>query len=335
MAQPFDAQRLKFTGEPVPVVPDAVPGSLFSFWSYSASAGALAYVTTRAGNNGQLKWIDRAANFSGSVKQPADMEYLNPVFSPDESRIAVNVMDPRSGNWDIWAVDLASQIPKDSDAVWSHDGKSVVFVSNRDGGFGLYRKTLSSEGSEELLVKTDLEPRADDWTSDGRFVIFDMNRDIMAVDLKSSNRQQIPVVKTPFSEYGAKTSPDGKWIAYASNETGQYQIYIQPFPGPGERKLISTVYGIHPRWRGDGRELVYWQVPGALMSVDLRFEGGGVQAGTPRPVFPPHVYILDLLDARHHHAMTADGKRFLLRQAAGQQGPPVNVILNWTTMLSK
>jgi len=120
-----------------------------------------------------------------------------------------------------------------------------------------------------------------------------------------------------FDEYGACTSPDGRWIAFSSNESGTFQIYLQPFPGPGEKTRVSTVYGIHPRWRQDGRELVYWAPPAALMSVELRDDSAGIHAGPPTTTLPSGVGILDVVDSRHHHAMSPDGQRFLLRQRLG------------------
>jgi Tol biopolymer transport system component len=252
-------------------------------------------------------------------------------------------MDPQTGNWDVWVIDLDSLIPtritsdpaQDSDAVWSPDSKEIAFVSNRGGSFGLYRKRLSGNGTEELLLRTAAEPRPTDWTSDGRFLIYEVQWDVFALPLMGATRSPVPIATTAFKEYGASTSADGKWIAYASDESGEYQVYVQSFPEPGERKRISTMFGIHPRWRRDGRELVYWQPPSALLSVDLRYEGGSIYASAPKPTLPSTVGILDVLDSRHHHAMSADGQRFLLRQPRGPAGPPITVVLNWTSALQK
>ncbi len=341
LAQRFDARSFALTGEAKPLAARAVPGFLTGNPSFSASNnGVLAFVTSRAGMDGELVWFDRQGKKLGSLEQPPGVQYLNPSLSPDEKRVAVNAMDPKTGNWDIWIIALDSKIStrirtdpaQDSDAVWSPDGNEIAFVSNRGGGYGIYRKTLRGAAPEELLLSTKLEPRATDWTRNG-FIIYEVNGDIMSLPVSGADRNPIPTAATPFAEYGAKTSPDGKWIAFASAETGENQIYIQPFPGPGERKRVSTVYGIHPRWRADGRELFYWQPPLGLMSVDLTFDPAGVHAGAPKAVLPPHVIILDLVDSRHHHAITGDGQRFLLSQQLGPLGAPINVILNWTQTL--
>lgn len=344
MAQPFDARTLQVGGDATPVAADAASGSLSVFASFSAPGKEmLAYVRTRSGNDGQLKWFDRSGGELGAIVPPSGSDYLNPSLSPDGARVAVNSMDPHSGNWDIWAIDIESKIPtrvtsdpaQDSDAVWSPDGNEIVFVSNRGGTYGLYRKRLRGGSAEELLLKTAVEPRPTDWTRDGRFLIYELNKDVFALPLSGIDRAPMPIAATAFEEYGASTSADGRWIAYSSTESGDYQIYVQPFPGPGEKKRVSTVYGIHPRWRRDGRELVYWQPPAALMSVELRYDSAGIHSGPPTTTLPPTVGILDVVDSRHHHAMSPDGQRFLLRQHAGPPAAPLTVVLNWIAALRK
>src|SRR5262245_14863663 len=344
MAQPFDPQALRLSGEARPVASDAAPGNLSGSAVFStAGRDVLAYIRTRSGSDGQLKWFDRSGRELSAIVPPPGVDYLNPSLSPDQTRVAVNSMDPHTGNWDIWVIDLDSKIPtritsdpaQDSDAVWSPDSKEIAFVSNRGGSFGLYRKRLSGTGTEELLLRTAAEPRATDWSSDGRFLIYELQWDVFALPLTGANRTPVPIATTAFKEYGANISADGKWIAYASDESGEYQVYVQSFPEPSERKRISTVFGIHPRWRRDGRELVYWQPPSALISVDLRYEGKSIHASAPTPTLPSTVGILDVLDSRHHHAMSADGQRFLVRQPRGPAGPPITVVLNWTSALQK
>src|SRR5262249_953628 len=142
-----------------------------------------------------------------------------------------------------WLIDLQSEIStrltsdpaQDTDALWSPDGNEIVFASNRGGDWGLYRKSVRGTGSEELLLKTGGLPILTDWTHDGNFIIYADDMDIFGIPLNTKDRKPFPIVATPFVEYGGKTSPDGKWIAYASNETGQYEVYVQAFPGPGDR----------------------------------------------------------------------------------------------------
>src|SRR5262249_31760103 len=153
---------------------------------------------------------------------------------------------------------ITSDPAQDSDAIWSPDGNEIVFASNRNGTWGLYRRNLRGGGPEELLLKSETEVAPTDWTRDGRFIVYNAlkgySNDIFALLLISGERKPIPIAATAFNEYGGKTSPDGKWIAYASNETGELQIYVQSFPGPGEKRRVSSEFGVHPRWRADGRE---------------------------------------------------------------------------------
>jgi hypothetical protein len=186
-----------------------------------------------------------------------------------------------------------------------------------------------------LLLKTAVDPRPTDWTRDGRFLVYEVNKDVYALPLTGADHTPMPIAASPFVEYGANTSADGRWIAYSSSESGDYQVYIQPFPGPGEKKRVSTVFGIHPRWRRDGRELVYWQPPAALMSVELRYDSAGIHSSAPVTTLPPHIGILTVVDNRHHHAMSVDGQRWLLREPAGPPGPPINVVVNWTDALRR
>jgi eukaryotic-like serine/threonine-protein kinase len=168
MAQPFDAQALRISGDAQPLATDAAAGNLSSYPAFAtAGRDVLAYVRTRSGNDGQLKWFDRSGRELSAIVPPPGFDYLNPSLSPDQTRAAVSSMDPQTGNWDVWVIDLDSMIPmritsdpaQDSDAVWSPDSKEIVFVSNRGGSYGLYRKRLGGNSAEELLLKTATEPR--------------------------------------------------------------------------------------------------------------------------------------------------------------------------------
>jgi eukaryotic-like serine/threonine-protein kinase len=339
VAQKFDPKTFALSGSVVDIAPDAAPGMLSNAPSFDISGnGILTYLRTRAGYDGKLVWFDRSGTELGSVPPPAGVEPLNPSLSRDGKRLAMNRMDPVTGNWDIWTIDVDTGIPtrlttdpaQDADAVWSPDGTEVVFVSNRNGEYGLYRKGLTGSGTEERILTAGSEPRATDWTRDRAFVIYEVDGNVMALPMTGSDRTPRPVATSPFQEYGASTSPDGHWIAYAAEDTGEFQVYVQPFPDGGPKKRVSSVFGIHPRWRGDGRELFYWQPPLGLMAVELSYDPAGIRAQAPKPPLPPHVNILNLIDHRHHHAIGADGKRFLLRQAAGPPAPPITVIVNWT-----
>jgi Tol biopolymer transport system component len=148
------------------------------------------------------------------------------------------------------------------------------------------------------------------------------------------DRKPIPLSLSQFQAYGIRVSPDGKWIVSAAADTGNFEIYVQPFNGPGARKQISQNGGIHPRWRGDGKELFFWQDnPGNIMSVAITETPAGLQSGVPVSVLPTSIVVPTLYDSRSHYGVTRDGQRFLLRQLVGRAGDPIQIITNWPKLL--
>lgn len=342
MAQRFDPTSVTLSGEMFPVAANAAPGFVGGAASFASVHGVLAYVSPRGGVTGQLTWFDGSGASLGSVAQPPGVQYLNPVLSPDERRVAVNVMDQTTGTWDVWVVDLDSQIPlrlttdpaSDTDAVWSPDGSAIAFASNRGGVHGIYLKRLGGNGAEELLVAAPSEAHPTDWSDDGRFLIYTTTWDVMAIPLGGAPRTPLSVAHTRFNEYGGSVSHDGQWIAYTSDDTGGLQSYVQRFPGGGAREPVSRDVGTHVRWRKDGRELFYAPLAGPPMGVDVTIGTSGIRLGAPRPALPRHIAILNHADGRPHYAVSNDGKRFLLRQPLGSPDPPINVVINWAAMAS-
>jgi eukaryotic-like serine/threonine-protein kinase len=355
VAQPLDERTLMLSGEPVALTSEVVAGDVNRpFTPFAASeSGMLAFATRNDGIEGRLVWVDRRGGELGTLPPINGAELLNPRLSPDGTRVLGNHIDPATGNADLWAFDLRTNIPTrltrhegaDTDGVWSPDGTEVAYVSRRSGAPGIYRLSLA-DGREQLLLKSGLALvlgpgalRTTDWTRDGRFIVYDADNKIMALSLANTNAP-IPVVAT--SAGGGKVSPDGRWLAYQGSESGPSAVYVQPFPTPGPSTRVSIDPGFRPLWRDDGAEL-FWggrspiRTPAAgdvtLYSAAMTFSGTIVKAAAARPVFPPHVTFRGLIDNRQHYAVAPDGQRFLLRQPDGAPGAVVKVILNWRALV--
>jgi Tol biopolymer transport system component len=243
---------------------------------------------------------------------------------------------------DLWLLELSRQIfsrftfdpADDIDPRWSHDGRHVVFASNRKGKFDLFQKSLS--GSEEALLLESSENKfPDDYTKDGRYVLYRSrtggNQSVWALP-QVGDRQPIPVMTTPFTIDELQVSPDGRWIAYNLDETGRAEVYIQPFLTSGERIRISRHGGCQPKWRQDGKELFYLALDGTMMALEIK-TGAALEPGVPQPLFQTWINVDPGID---QYAVTGDGQRFIvITPAEGQKPTPFNVVLNWTAALKK
>jgi Tol biopolymer transport system component len=346
MAQPFDADRLELTGEPRPLV-DPVAlisrGAAHAVFSVSP-AGALAW---QAGGGGEgvsrLVWRDRHGEELGTVGEPGRIAGIS--LSPKGDQAVAPVFDPGSGRRDLWLYEMArglgSRFTFDAAdelaGVWSPDGESLVFSSNRDGVFDLYRKSLGGSTDEELLYANEHRKQATGWHPDGQTLAFserseDGNWDILLLPL-SGDRVPRPFVQTPFREGAAVFSPDGRWVAYHSAESGEPHVYVQPFPGPGRKWQVSTVPGLWPRWRRDGREIVYQTFARAtLMAAPIETRRETLVVGTAVELFETRGNFL----ARRFD-LSPDGQRLLLLEPAegGDIQSPISVLVNWPAALAE
>ncbi len=244
---------------------------------------------------------------------------------------------------DIWSFDVPRRAwnritfdPRDDIfSLWSPDGRSMVFSSNRISGImNIYRKLLSgSPGSEELLLTSPQINWATDWSHDGRFLLFDSidakrgGPDIWALPLEGE-RKPFEVVHTEFNEQAGQFSPDGKWIAYQSDKSGHSEIYLQPFHGTGDGVPVSTNGGTQVRWNPNGKELFYIGPDGRLMMVAIRLpvDGQAVELGTPAALFATSVnpnYF------RHQYMVSPDGQSFIMNFNEPISASPITIILNW------
>jgi Tol biopolymer transport system component len=340
LAQPFDAANGQPTGEPLRIVDQlrfyGIGGGRAHF--SVSDDGVLVYRLSAPGIQ-QLGWFDRAGKPLSLVGSPG--VFLLHKLSPDEKWVAVPQLDIQTRTFDIWLFDLVRGTKSpftfdpgtDQAVVWSPDGSQLVWASNREGVRNLYRKAKGGTGQDALLLKSDEGKYPSDWSRDGQFILYGEPNPKTAGDIwvlpLNGDRQPFPYLNTQFDEVGARFSPDSKWIAYSSNESGSYEVYVQPFPATGGRWPISNGGGNGPLWRGDGKELFYIAADGKMMAVAVK-SGPSFEAGIPRALF-------DYKSMRGwSYEVTRDGQRFLIATQIEEKSPaPWTVVLNWTAELKR
>jgi len=293
--------------------------------------GAISYVTGAIPNS-SLVWFDRAGKRL-TVAGPSG-EYRNLELSPDGRFVAFERGSPA----DIWVLDIqkgltsrfTSNAGADSSPVWSPDGRTIAFTTDRDGQGNIYERAFGVVGEDKLLLKTEGLKIAMDWSRDGRYLAYGLGLDVWAVPM-SGDRQPLRITETPFSEKESRLSPDGRWIAYASTESGRFEVYIQSFPKPGIKQQVSTTGGIAPRWKRDGTELFYLAADGTLMAASVNPTGSSLELNTPSPLFQTSLSFFTAVDprTRAQYDVSTDG-RFLMGVTPAEASTHVNVILNWS-----
>ncbi|HYW47626.1 MAG TPA: protein kinase, partial [Bryobacteraceae bacterium] len=345
MAQPLDTRRFELTSEPFPVGEQV--GSVLALGFFAVSAnGVLAYRSGGLGGSSQLVWFDREGKSLGTVGSPAT--YSGVALSPDGKRVAVDLTDA-TGNQDVWVLDVARGNPtrftfdpaRDFLPVWSPDGTKLVFASDRAvaaGNYDIYQKDSSGSANEQLLLKSG---RPQDWSADGRYLLYERfdpktREDLWILPMfPPGDRKPMPYLQTPSNERQGHFSPDGRWIAYASDESGpgQYHVYVQSFPaGAGKFQVSTGTGGGQPRWRRDGKELFYVAADGRLMAVEVK-TAPRFEYGVPQALFNPRNPGGGSMSNYVGYDVAADGKRFLVNTVStvteNAAPAPITVVLNW------
>jgi eukaryotic-like serine/threonine-protein kinase len=330
MAQPFDAAHARLTADPFLVATQVGLGG--SAVAVSASATGVLALSTGQSNalNTQLAWFDRTGKAIGQVGVPGS--YLDFSLAPDGRRVMVARTATGNRDLDLWLVDIATagmtrftaDPATDRSPVWAPDGTRIVYSRSQSD---LYEKTVGGTGERRFDGVRGLPM---DWSRDGHSILVRSNDgDLWAL----TDGKPVRVTTTPFNETLAQFSPDGKWIAFVSNERKEPDVYVQAFPHGAEKFSISVAGGTQPRWRGDGAELFYATFDGKLMSVAVK-SGAGFEHSAPMPLFD--IQVNDASPNAYDYAVTDNGQRFLVRTPAnGAKTSPVIVMTNWLASAKK
>ncbi len=344
MAQRFDPSRLSLLGEPHPVAESVsiVRGAAKGTFSASQTGVLVAHIGDSIVLGADLEWVDRAGKTLAPLSEHAPFDEA--VISPDGRNVAVSVLDFKFGTHDIWICDVARNLrtrftfePGEELAPrWAPDGRSITYVAGRGAQQGLFRKQVEGTATEELLYASETVKVPSGFSPDGKLLAFaelgqDTNFDIWILPL-TGERKPYVFLKTTFSEGGAVFSPDGKWIAYQSNESGKSEVYVTPFPGPGRKWQVSAQGGGYPAWRQGGREIVYQEMQSnKVFSVPVAFRGDTPDFGRAAELFvapPPLAGIAARFDS------AADAKKFMVvRQGKQREAQALTLVVNWTAEL--
>jgi Tol biopolymer transport system component len=300
----------------------------------------------------QLTWFDRSGRSSGSLGAPGSYTTLS--VSPDGKRVAFGLADTAQNNTDIWVHDLTqgtiirftSNPAVDDMPVWSPDGTRIVWSSRREGGVDLYHRDSNLADDETALLRSPQPKFPQDWSSDGRFLIYSVNRgdrdgtnlDLWLLPLKGE-KKATQFLGTPFTESQGRFSPDSRYIAYVSNESGKAEVYVRSFGLDGKaggQQMISQGGGSQPLWRSDGKEIFYISGDTKVMAVPVSTSPAFQRVGAPTALFTAPIYGAGRNPNAHRWAVMPNGQKFIiisvLTEAASE---PITVIRNWTELLKK
>jgi Tol biopolymer transport system component len=343
LAQRLDLEQRALVGEPVTLA-DAVRVDPRSRNGLSMSAtGVIAY-RAGAGSQRQLVWVDRSGAVLGTFGDAVSDYTSTPNVSPN-GRAVVWVRTVQ-GNRDLWQLDgvrasrLTFDAGRDDYPILSPDATAVAFRSSRRGRGDIFRKLIGSAAEEELVVASDQSISPTSWSADGRYLMYtntdpESNGDLWVVPMQGDATPSL-FLKTPFREAHGAFSPDGRWVAYHSNESGRPEVYVRPFVPPGSpqpaaaAQPISTGGGTYPEWAPDGRELYYLNPAGAMMAASITVEGDALVPGVPEMLFPTRIARggQDVQQGRQYD-IAADGRFLIHVELDDDVGSPITVVQNW------
>jgi Tol biopolymer transport system component len=347
LARGFDPATGELRGDPQPIAEEVWRDPII--WgetAFSASANGVVVYRAGAGGETQLTWFDRAGGSLGTAGPPGSLS--EPSFDPRMTKVVVTHIDGDTGRQDLWIHDLVrgglarfaggSGVSGAQTPLWSADGASVVYSGTRGDGWALLRRTVADAGGvEETLMQETSGIFADDWSSDGRYVLYEKVADGSKYDLWTRDlltRQSLPLLTTEFNEYHSTLSPDGHHVAYVSDESGRGEVYVQGFPHAGTKWAISSGGGDQPRWRQDGKELFFLAPNSTLMSVEVAAGPSGFEASAPKKLFSTNLPQLTVIGMRNSYLVADNGRRFLVMVVPATESD-VQVVLNWPEALRR
>jgi eukaryotic-like serine/threonine-protein kinase len=336
--QHFDAKTFELTGEAIPILTDVQYSPRISRAVFAASSTNL-LVAQKAGDTGasQFLWFSRQGQEIGTALKPGI--YGNIILSPNGKIVASDTTDPVSQNTDIWIYDLETQSAKrltfdpaiDSGPIWSPDGTRIIFGSNRGVTFDLFLKDTNGAQEEKHILQDGPDRFPSDWSRDGKYVLYERGTDLWFLTMPELQPTQF--LKASSTLKNGQFSPDGKWVAYSSNESGRWEIYVTSFPEAHGKWQISNSGGDQPRWRGDGKELFYLSSDGKLNAVPVK-TGANFDAGTPVPQFQANPRELVATSEQSSYDVSKDGQKFLINTQPKSATAPMSVVLNWSAKLN-
>ncbi len=336
VAQRFDESRLRVTGTPVTIA--ATQSSSAPDIQTAVISASTTGLLTFGGDTptSHLVWYSRKGAPLATITTPTNLR--NPAMSPDQRYIAAEGGGDRGG---IWILDVergaSTRLTDGLLPLWTSNGTELVYTFRPPGGGGasdLWRRPVSGPQEQHTVVVHDPEMKiGGNWTRNGRYLVYASSNAETRLDLwmhTEGDPTPRPYLRTPFNEMHPQVSPDGRWIAYASDESGRWEVYVQSFPETGAKQTVSIGGGAEPQWRGDGRELYYLAPDGSVMAVSVT-DAAVLKVARPVALFRAPISA-DIITYRNQYAATADGQRFIVDTAAERE--PINVVVNWTALLN-
>jgi Tol biopolymer transport system component len=339
IAQKFDGRRFVLSGEARTISDEVQYFPQTDLALFDVGKSTLVVQTGKGGDKNQLTWFDRNGKTLGAIATPGS--YANPKISPDGRRLAFEQVDRDGRHVDIWIHDFASnattrftfgpglnEIP-----IWSPDGKLIEYGSQQKVIFNLYEKNADGSGSERQIADLAAQEQGSwDRSHDGKYLL--VRKDTELWYLTIPDFQPKPFLQPKWILRNGQFSPDGKWVAYSSNETGSWEVYISPFPS-GTSKWQVSRGGSEPRWRRDGKELFYLSAEGKMMAVPVKL-GTSFESGAPVTLFQTHMRQSISAQDVFSYDVSADGQKFLVNTKVDtSNSAPLSVILNWAAEMEK